>query len=72
MTLPSKRAVKTHFSFACCWSAQDGKPARAGQFIQGFLHHGANVSIHLGDVGVAAEFRDNVDRPQHSRDDLGG
>ena len=46
--------------------------AFAGQIVQRGLHHRADMSVDLVDIGVVAELRGDVDRLEHTGDDLGG
>src|ERR1700730_16509179 len=51
-------------------SAQDREPALLGQPVQRGLHHRTDVLVHLGDVGVLAESRGDVDRFEDLGDNL--
>src|SRR5271170_907621 len=51
-------------------SAQDREPALLGQPVQRGLHHRTDVLVHLGDVGVLAELRGDVDRLEDLGDNL--
>src|SRR5258708_13569881 len=51
-------------------SAQDREPALLGQPVQRGLHHRTDMLVHLGDVGVLAELRGDVDLLEDLGDNL--
>ena len=51
-------------------SAQHRKAPLLRQPVESGLHHRADMRVDLGDVGVLAELRHDIDRLQHLRDDF--